>query len=174
MLLGLFTQSALAVESDLPSDSLDISSVSAQVVWSKKREHTLFAYYDQQSQLYWALPSGLDPTRLPLNQNTKEFRLMVMKALPSKSYVDARAFVADLIVDGQGGWDLPSFNEIIKSNPSYSLKADGIPKLMETSLIATLPTVVQLTIMECKSASQELMTLDSLYQCADAQATMTS
>ena len=61
MLLAIFAQSALAAESAPTDDNLDISNLTAQVVWSKKHDHTLVAHYDPQSQLYWALPVGVDP-----------------------------------------------------------------------------------------------------------------
>lgn len=93
-----------------PIDTSLLQGVTALVVWGKNLDHTLVAYYDPQSKLYWALPVGYDPTK----QSGGNFHHM--------TYGKARDFIANLSIDAQGGWDLPSFNEVTESNSAYSLK----------------------------------------------------
>lgn len=115
----------VAVRSVPPSDKLDISNLMAQVVWGRKRDHNLVAHYDPQSQLYWALPIGVNPKS---SMTDKELMSSFYKeAGDAKTNVETKIFVARLIVDGQAGWMLPSFYEDVqKSDRRYSMAISDV------------------------------------------------
>lgn len=111
------TQSVWAAEGAPMDDKIDISNVTAQIVWSKQSSLKLVAHYDPQSKLYWALPWSDNPASLDPRQKYMGF--------PEMTFKEAQSFVKDLVVDGQSGWVLPSIGNVMRSNASYSRRTDN-------------------------------------------------
>jgi len=121
-----FEERALKLREQVKLNRLKSENRPNQVVWSKKRKHTLNAFFDPQSNLFWAI-------KVPKKYfNPKEISKLRGRDYTSYwsdygisfaylSYNNAQTFVSKLIIDGQGNWKLPSKEDVEKADPGFTM-----------------------------------------------------